>query len=109
MTYKTILVNLDPRARGAEHIGLAFQFAARFGAHLVGLYAPGPARIPSYALAEAGPALRQQDLVAFQPLGLDEQLVKRRVGQVCPRRAQHDLRVAGDLDFPGTHIVIGDR
>lgn len=59
MTYKTILVNLDPRARGSEHIGLAFQLASRFGAHLVGLYAPGPARVPSYALAEAGPALRQ--------------------------------------------------
>ena len=59
MTYKTILVHLDPRARGSEHLGLAFQLAAKFGAHLVGLYAPGPARIPSYALAEAGPALRQ--------------------------------------------------
>jgi nucleotide-binding universal stress UspA family protein len=59
MTYKTILVQIDPRVRGSEHIGLAFQLAGRFGAHLVGLYAPGPARIPSYALAEAGPALRQ--------------------------------------------------
>ncbi|HET9735700.1 MAG TPA: universal stress protein [Burkholderiales bacterium] len=59
MTYKTILVHLDPRTRGSEHIGLAFQLAGKFGAHLVGLYAPGPARIPSYALAEAGPALRQ--------------------------------------------------
>ena len=59
MTYKTILVQLDPRTRGAAHLGLAFQLAGKFGAHLVGLYAPGPARIPSYALAEAGPALRQ--------------------------------------------------
>jgi nucleotide-binding universal stress UspA family protein len=59
MTYKTILVHLDPRARGTEHLGLAFKLAGKFGAHLVGLYAPGPARIPSYALAEAGPALRQ--------------------------------------------------
>ena len=59
MTYKTILVQLDPRTRGAAHLGLAFQLAGKFGAHLVGLYAPGPARIPSYALAEAGPVLRQ--------------------------------------------------
>jgi nucleotide-binding universal stress UspA family protein len=59
MTYKTILLHLDPHARSAEHVGLAFRLAGIFGAHLVGLYAPGPVRIPSYALAEAGPALRQ--------------------------------------------------
>jgi nucleotide-binding universal stress UspA family protein len=59
MTYKTILVNLDGRARGSAHVALAFQLAAKYGAHLVGLYAPGPVRIPSYAIAEAGPALRQ--------------------------------------------------
>jgi nucleotide-binding universal stress UspA family protein len=59
MSYKTILLHLDPNARSSEHVGLAFQLAAKFGAHLVGLYAPGPARIPSYALAEAGPALRE--------------------------------------------------
>jgi nucleotide-binding universal stress UspA family protein len=59
MTYKTILLHLDPHARSAEHVGLAFKLAGKFGAHLVGLYAPGPPRIPSYALAEAGPALRQ--------------------------------------------------
>jgi len=59
MTYKTILVLLDGRARNAERLDFAFGVAAKFEAHLVGLYAPGVARIPSYALAEAGPALRE--------------------------------------------------
>lgn len=61
MSYKTILVHLDPRPRSAARLALAGRLAAMFDAHLVGLYAPGAPRIPSYALAEAGPALR--DLV----------------------------------------------
>jgi nucleotide-binding universal stress UspA family protein len=58
MTYKTILVHLNDGPRNAERLGLAFGLAADFDAHLVGLYAPGVPRIPSYALAEAGAALR---------------------------------------------------
>lgn len=58
MTYKTILVHLDNRPRCAERLDLAFGLAAQFDAHLVGLYAPGAPRIPSYALAEGGPTLR---------------------------------------------------
>ena len=58
MSYKTILVHLDPRPRCSERLGLACRLAAQFEAHLVGLYAPGAPRIPSYALAEAGPVLR---------------------------------------------------
>lgn len=59
MTYKTILVHLDNRPRCAERLDLAFGLAAQFDAHLVGLYAPGAPRIPSYALAEAGPTVRE--------------------------------------------------
>lgn len=58
MTYKTILVHLDNRPRCAERLELAFGLAAQFDAHLVGLFAPGSPRVPSYALAEAGPTVR---------------------------------------------------
>lgn len=61
MSYKTILVHLDDRKRNVERLDFAFGIAAKFEAHLVGLYAPGVPHIPSYALAEAGPVLR--DLV----------------------------------------------
>jgi nucleotide-binding universal stress UspA family protein len=61
MSYKTILVHLDSPPRSAEWLAFAFGLAAQFEAHLVGLYSPGVRRIPSYALAEAGAALR--DLV----------------------------------------------
>ncbi len=58
MTYKTILVHLDETPRRSERLQLAAALAARFDAHLVGLFALGAARIPSYALAEAGPIMR---------------------------------------------------
>jgi nucleotide-binding universal stress UspA family protein len=58
MTYKTILVHLDEQPRCAERLQLAATLAARFDAHLVGLFALGAVRIPSYALAEAGPLVR---------------------------------------------------
>ncbi|MEO8717614.1 MAG: universal stress protein [Burkholderiales bacterium] len=59
MTYKTILVHLDHRARSAERLGLACGLAGEFDAHLVGLFAPGGPNLPSYAEAEGGPALRE--------------------------------------------------
>ena len=59
MTYKTILVHLDHRPRSNERLALAGALAEQFDAHLVGLFAPGAARLPSYALAEGGPLLRE--------------------------------------------------
>ena len=59
MSYKTILVHLDHRPRSSVRLQLAFRLAERFDAHLVGLFAPGGARLPSYAQAEGGPLLRE--------------------------------------------------
>jgi len=58
VTYKTILVHLDHRPRSTERLGLACSLADEFDAHLVGLFAPGGPRLPSYAAAEGGPVLR---------------------------------------------------
>lgn len=58
MTYRTILVHLDETPRRSERLQLGFTLATRFDAHLVGLFALGAARIPSYALAEAGEVMR---------------------------------------------------
>lgn len=57
MEYKTILVHLDQGPRGAVRLESAFRLAGTFDAHLVGLFALSAARIPSYALAEAGAPL----------------------------------------------------
>ena len=57
MTYKTLLLHLDDAPRREERLALAFEMAERFDAHLVGLYVPVTPFVPSYALAEAGPAV----------------------------------------------------
>jgi nucleotide-binding universal stress UspA family protein len=57
MDYKTILLHLDQGLRTAERLELGFRLAGAFDAHLVGLFALSAARIPSFALAEAGAPL----------------------------------------------------
>lgn len=57
MSYKTILVHLDTDKRVTERIDLAIRLADTFDSHLVGLFALSAPRIPSYALAEAGPVV----------------------------------------------------
>lgn len=57
MNYKTILVHLDAGQRGAERLAIAKRFADTFEAHLTALFALSAPRIPSYALAEAGPVV----------------------------------------------------
>jgi len=79
MTYKTILVHVDETPRRGERLQLAAALAARFDAHLVALFALGAARIPSYALAEAGPVIRD--------------IEERRRGQAA-RAAEEEFRKA---------------
>lgn len=57
MSYKTILVHLDAGKRVAERVAIASKLADTFDAHLTGLFALSAPRIPSYALAEAGPLI----------------------------------------------------
>lgn len=59
MTYKTILVHLDHRPRAPVRLELALRLAERFDAHVVGLYATGAVRLPSYAYSDGGPALQE--------------------------------------------------
>jgi nucleotide-binding universal stress UspA family protein len=62
MSYKTIVVHVDDGARRRERLELGLQLAAELEAHLVALFALDAARIPSYALAEAGPLLQEIEL-----------------------------------------------
>ena len=55
MAYKDLLVVLDADQSTRERISLAAAFAARFDAHLAGLYvAMPPARRADYALLDIG-------------------------------------------------------
>jgi nucleotide-binding universal stress UspA family protein len=57
VTYKTIIVHLDCGARRTERLRLAILLADAFDAHLIGVFALDVMRIPSYAMAEAGPVV----------------------------------------------------
>lgn len=57
MNYKTILVHLDAGKRVGERLAIAKRLAEAFDAQLTGLFALSAPRIPSYALAEAGPVV----------------------------------------------------
>ena len=57
MSYKTILLHLDSSKRLGERVAIAKQLAEAFDAHLTALFALSAPRIPTYALAEAGPVV----------------------------------------------------
>ena len=57
MSYKTLIVHLDAGKRRRERLDLAFNLAAEFDAHLIGLFALEPVRIPPEP--EAAPILME--------------------------------------------------
>lgn len=60
MTYKTLVVHLDARARRKERLELACGLAAGFEAHLVGLFAVEEPSTTAYALVEGAAVIMQQ-------------------------------------------------
>ena len=56
MSYKTIVVHVDAGARRSERLGLACELAARYDAHLIGLFALEDMRVP-YAFGGTAGAL----------------------------------------------------
>lgn len=99
MSYKTIVVHLDRGARCGERLGLAFGLAERFDASLIGLFALGAARVPSYALAEAGPTIleieqRQRAAAAQQGEKEFRAAIARRGGVKAEWRAAGEDAVA---------------
>lgn len=57
MSYKTILVQIDPGKRCALRVEVAIRLAQQHDAHLVGLHVVAPFEPPGYVLAEMGPAI----------------------------------------------------
>jgi len=57
MSYKTILVHIDPGKRCALRVDVAIRLAQQHNAHLVALHAIAPFEPPGYVLAEMGPAI----------------------------------------------------
>ena len=57
MSYKTILVHIDPGRRCSVRVDVAIRLAQQHDAHLVALHALAPFEPPGYVMAEMGPAI----------------------------------------------------
>jgi nucleotide-binding universal stress UspA family protein len=59
MSYKTILVYIDPGKRCAARLEVAIGLAIQYDAHLVALYALAPLVLPGYLMAQVGGEILQ--------------------------------------------------
>lgn len=57
-SFRTIVVHLDAAKRRPQTLDVALSLAESFDAHLVGLFAPGPVRVPMPAIGEGASVLR---------------------------------------------------
>src|SRR5688572_32657618 len=94
MSYKTLLVHLDERPRRRERLELGLRLAARFDAHLVGLFALQRARVPSYALAEAGAVVEEIETRRWQEAARAAESVFREAQRRAA--AQDEWRLSTD-------------
>jgi len=79
MSYKTILVHIDPGKRCATRVEVAIRLAQKHNAHLVALHASAPFEPPGYVLAEMGPAIieAQKHATAAELARTESEFVKQ--------------------------------
>lgn len=111
MSYKTILVHLDDRARRAERLQVGLNLASSFDAHLVALFALDAAYIPSYALAEGGSTMqeierRRRKEVAAQAEGEFRQAERRAGGKAEWRLSMNGALAALTLSARYADLVV---
>jgi nucleotide-binding universal stress UspA family protein len=97
MSYKTILVHVDERARRNERLELGLQLAAGFDANLVALFTLEAARIPSYALAEAGPLVQEIELRRRKEAAAAAEAEFRQAERRAAAKAEWRLSMDGAL------------
>ena len=80
MSYKTILVHINPGKRCSVRVDVAIRLAQQHDAHLVALHAIAPFEPPGYVVAERGPAIIEaQKAVAAKELARSEGEFNQRV------------------------------
>lgn len=89
MSYKTILVHIDPGQRCSARVDVAIRLALQHDAHLVALHAIAPFEPPGYVLAEMGPAIVDaQKAVAANELARSEAEFNRQVSAAGLRNVE---------------------
>lgn len=89
MSYKTILVHIDPGKRCSARVDVAIRLAQQHDAHLVALHAIAPFEPPGYVMAEMGPAIIEgQRAVAANELARTEVAFNKQVSAAGLRHVE---------------------
>lgn len=114
MSYKTILVHIDPGKRCSLRIDIAIRLAQQHDAHLVALHAIAPFEPPGYVMAEMGPAIIDaQRAVTAKEFARSESEFNRQVSAAGLRSAEWRCAIDDLVDAMTLHarycdlVVIG--
>ena len=89
MSYKTILVQIDPGKRCSARVAVAIRLAQQHDAHLVALHAIAPFEPPGYVMAEMVPAIIEaQRAVAANELARTESEFNKQVAAAGLRNVE---------------------
>jgi nucleotide-binding universal stress UspA family protein len=109
MSYKTILVHIDPGKRCSVRVDVAIRLAQQHDAHLVALHAIAPFEPPGYVMAEMGPAIIDaQKAVAAKELALTEGGFNKQVSAAGLRNVEWRSAVDDLTDAMTLHARYAD-
>jgi nucleotide-binding universal stress UspA family protein len=116
MSYKTILVHVDPGKRSSARVEAAIRLARQFDAHLVALHVLMPFEPPGYVAVEMGPAIIEaQRAVAANDMARTEAEFTKQVSAAGLRNVEWRTAIDDPVDAMTLHaryadlIVIGQR
>ncbi len=109
MSYKTILVHIDPAKRCSVRVDFAIRLAQQHDAHLVALHAIAPFEPPGYVMAEVGPAIVDaQRAAAANELARTEAEFNRQVSAAGLRNVEWRSAVDDLVDAMTLHARYAD-
>ena len=109
MSYKTILVHIDPGKRCSARVDVAIRLALQHDAHLVALHAIAPFEPPGYVLAEMGPAIVDaQRAVAANELARSEAEFNKQVSAAGLRNVEWRSALDDLVDMMTLHARYAD-
>jgi nucleotide-binding universal stress UspA family protein len=109
MSYKTILVHIDPGKRCSVRVEVAIQLALQHDAHLVALHALAPFEPPGYVLAEMGPAIIEaQRRVAAAAIARTEDAFTKQVSAADLRNMEWRTAIDDPVDAMSLHARYAD-
>jgi nucleotide-binding universal stress UspA family protein len=109
MSYKTILVHIDPGKRCSARVDVAIRLARQHDAHLVALHALAPFEPPGYVIAEIGPAIIEaQQRLAATEMGRTEAEFTKQASAAGLRNIEWRTAVDDPVDAMTLHARYAD-